>query len=111
MRVRRMEASKPGFWIALSVGGAIVGAMSAFQQMQTKEQGQSFRMKSVVRDFILGAFLTAVLYMFVPESILSAVSFGQKSVESIGEKLSAAAGGATVPKFSDFEIQTGPARF
>ncbi len=107
MRVRRMEPTKPGFWIALSVGGAIVGAMSAFQQFQTKEQGQTFRMKSVIRDFILGAFLTAILYMFIPESILNAVSFGQNVISSSVERATK----PSAPSYSDFEIQTGPARF
>lgn len=108
-----MDYTQPGFWVAIGVGGSLVASLSAFQQISQREPGQNFRARAVVRDFCLGAFLTAVLYMFLPESMLSWVSAGQSLVSSTVNKISSSTssqahqGGG----FGDIELQTGPARF
>jgi hypothetical protein len=55
-----MDYTQPGFWVAIGVGGSLVGSLSAFQQFSEKQPGESFRIRAIVRDFCLGAFLTAV---------------------------------------------------
>jgi hypothetical protein len=107
-----MDYTQPGFWVAIGVGGSLVASLSAYQQFTMKQPGEEFRTRAVVRDFCLGAFLTAVLYMFLPESMLSWVSAGQNLVSSTVTKLSS----NTAPQtqsggFGDIELQTGPARF
>jgi len=103
-----MDYPKTGFWIALSVGGLLVGAMSFAQQAATKEANESFRLRAVFRDVCIGAFLTAIIYMFLPESIetwTSSVIGGlTKTVESGGSQT------ASGP-IGDIELQIGPARF
>ena len=107
-----MDYTQPGFWVAIGVGGSLVASLSAYQQFATKQSGEEFRTRAVVRDFCLGAFLTAVLYMFLPESMLSWVSAGQNLVSSTVNKISSSTGSASQSGgFGEIEIQTGPARF
>lgn len=105
-----MDYTQPGFWVAIGVGGSLVASLSAYQQFSMKQPGEDFRIRAVIRDFCLGAFLTAILYMFLPESMLSWVSAGQSLVSSTVNKISSSTptqGGG----FGDIELQTGPARF
>ena len=106
-----MDTTQPGFWIAIGLGGSLVGALSAAQQF-TQKSGPStpFRHQPVVRDFCFGAFLTAVLYMFLPESMTSWISAGQSLVSSVASKAASVALPAAAAS-SDIELQTGPARF
>lgn len=107
-----MDTTQPGFWIAIGLGGSIVGALSAAQQF-TQKSGSSdsaFRPQPVIRDFCFGAFLTAILYMFLPESITSWISAGQTLLSQASAKASSLASTAT-SSASDIELQTGPARF
>ena len=61
--------TKPGFWMALAIGGALVGAASFAQQSMTRKDGEPYRLRAVFRDFILGAFLSATIYMMLPDSV------------------------------------------
>ena len=57
-----------------------------------------FNFKPVARDFCIGAFLTATVYMMIPDSIQELMNQAQ----------------TMFPKSSgpqDIELQTGPARF
>ncbi|NDB61342.1 hypothetical protein EB001_23325 [bacterium] len=97
--------TKPGFWMALAIGGALVGAASFAQQSMTRKDGEPYRLRSVVRDFILGAFLSATIYMILPDSVDSLTTFLMKTGGSpISASLSSSAS-------SDVELHTGPARF
>jgi len=96
-----MEAPQSSFWIAIAIGGTAIASLSAFQQYSEEE----FRVKPVARDFFIGAFLTAVVFMFLPESMQSWVSSGSKALSSLtGQSGSASKG-------QDIELQLGPARF
>jgi hypothetical protein len=110
-----MDYTNTDFWIAIGVGGSIIAAASAGQQFYFAEKGNAFRTKPVVRDFCLGAFLTAILYMFLPESMHSWISAGSSAVEQISKSVSDAAQiTESVRKGSgggDIELQFGPARF
>lgn len=112
-----MDYTQPQFWIALSIGGALIATFSAVQQWYAiKDSSEAqFRIRPVLRDFCIGAFLTAVLYMFIPESMTSILESGQKSLSSYTSSIIPAqqSGGGLIdiqdsPKF---EIKTGPARF
>jgi hypothetical protein len=111
-----MEYGKPAFWIAILVGGSIVAALSFGQQATTKQADEPFRMRAVFRDFCIGAFLTTLIYMFLPDSIDSWISSATGAVSGAVSKVSLPqlGGGDLVPPSSsgfDIELQTGPARF
>jgi len=95
----RMDYTQPGFWIAISVGGTLIGSLTAAQQFMNKEK--PFDMRPVVRDFCFGAFLTAILYMFLPESMQSWVLAGQGALSKM----------TPLTQNQDIELQLGPARF
>ena len=93
---------KPGVWITIAVAGLIVGTISALHQYTTKET--PFRIRPVVRDFCLGSFLAAAVYMFLPDSIDSWISASSKMLGDVTAHVPA-------PPAVDIELQTGPARF
>ena len=91
--------SSPGFWIAIAIGGALIAALSALQQF-TKDKSEpysEFSIKPVARDFCIGAFLTAAIYMMIPDSIQSLLTQASTLFKSSGTQ--------------EVELQTGPARF
>ena len=91
--------SSPGFWIAIAIGGAIIAVLSALQQF-TKDKSEpysEFSIKPVARDFCIGAFLTAAIYMMIPDSIQSLLTQASGLFKSSGTQ--------------EVELQTGPARF
>ena len=92
-----------GFWIALLVGGLLIAALSAGQQYMTndpKNPYSEFKLKPVIRDFFIGAFLSSVIYMFIPDSIQQLFSSMQASLPTTSGEV-----------VKDIELQTGPARF
>jgi lipid-A-disaccharide synthase-like uncharacterized protein len=106
----RMNVPNSGFWVAIGIGGAVIGTMSFVQQYNSKDSNQEIRFRSIFRDFCIGAFLTAIIYMFLPDSIDSLVSSGKSMISS------SFTGGArsittSTTTNSDIELQIGPARF
>lgn len=102
-----MDYTNPDFWISIGVGGGIIGFLSLIQQFLTKNQEEPYsgiRYRAVFRDFFFGAFLTALLYMFLPDSIINLISAGKSGLQKL-------TGGSLEAVPSEFEIQTGPARF
>ena len=95
----------------------MVAAMSAFSQWRSKEESTGFRPQPVIRDFCFGAFLTAILYMFLPESFETLISKGTSVAAGAVEKATKQLGGGSSggspasSGFADIELQTGPARF
>ncbi len=98
-----MDYTQPGFWIALGIGGVVVASLGTFQQYQTKESEQPLKIRAIFRDFFIGAFLTSLLYMLIPDSIESVISQG---TELISKTTSSAKSLAP-----ELELRTGPARF
>ena len=102
-----MDFTKPGLslqsgmWKAVLAGGVIIALASYIYQVYTKDPSEEVKIRPVVRDFCLGACVTASIYMFLPESIDS----------FIDTTASAVATATTVAKPVDIELQTGPARF
>jgi len=101
-----MDYSKPGFWIAIGIGGLIVALISGAQQYSSNEPDQTFTFRPVFRDFCLGACVTATIYMFLPDSIDSWISASKDSLTSM-----TGGAGTVTPSTSSIELQTGPARF
>jgi hypothetical protein len=94
-----------GFWLALLIGGVVVAGLSAAQQVATSSE--PFRTKPVGRDFIFGAFLSAMVYYLMPETVLTMVEKGQEVVTTATRSLSG--GGNSIG--SDIDLHVGPARF
>ena len=89
-----------GFWIAIAIGGTIIAVLSAVQQYSSRDSSMpysEFSMKPVARDFCIGAFLTATVYMMIPDSFQEMLSKVQEMFKSSGTQ--------------EIELQTGPARF
>jgi hypothetical protein len=101
-----MDTSQPGFWIAILIGGTVIAAASAFQQYSTNPE--QFNTKPVIRDFCIGAFLTAVIYMFIPDTVQNMLSSSQTAASTALSSLTQA---PAVTANADVELQTGPARF
>lgn len=107
-----MDYTQPGFWIAIGVGGSLVATLSTAQQFSTKSPEQPLKPNAILRDFCFGAFLTAILYMLIPESMTSWVSAGQSAVQGLVNQARAqTGGGSSALGGGDIELQTGPARF
>lgn len=106
-----IDSSQPGFWIAIAIGGIVIASASAYQQYSTNPV--EFRSKPVIRDFCIGAFLTAIAYMFLPDTIQAMLSSGQTAASdmltSIKKDTASASGKHGLDM--DIELQTGPARF
>lgn len=89
-----------GFWIAIAIGGTIIAVLSAVQQYSSRDSSMpysEFSIKPVARDFCIGAFLTATVYMMIPDSFQEMMTKVQEMFKSSGTQ--------------EIELQTGPARF
>ena len=99
-----------GFWIALCVGGLLIATMSAIHQYLTiKDSNESFRVKPILRDFLLGAFLSSFLYHLMPDTVLGLVESGKTTLEQLQK-----GGSATqdiLKSGNDIDLHLGPARF
>lgn len=96
-----MDFTKSGTWKAVLAGGIIIALASYVYQTYTKEPSDEIKVRPVIRDFCLGAFVTAAVYMFLPESIDTLIETTSTAV----------ANATTVAAPVDVELQTGPARF
>ena len=87
--------------MAIAIGGTIIAVLSAVQQYSSRDSSMpysDFNFKPVARDFCIGAFLTATVYMMIPDSIQELLNQAQNMFpKSSGSQ--------------DIELQTGPARF
>ena len=97
-----MDYTQPGFWVAIGVGGSLVASLSAISQFTSKKSEEQINYRAILRDFCIGAFLTSALYMFIPESLLTA---GKDAVNGIVSKV------VSSSPSTDIELQTGPAKF
>lgn len=109
-----MDYTKTDFWIALAIGGTVCAVANVGLQLTKKDpesNQQGFRVRSVVRDFCIGAFLAAVIFMFIPDSISNMISGAQSAVGSVSKGFSGGGEGSTVAPSGDIELRLGPARF
>lgn len=104
-----MDYTNTDFWIAIGVGGSVVASLSAGQQFMAKDR-EDIRYRAVFRDFCFGAFLTAILYMFLPESIQNWILVGQSTVKEVSKGVVSTIASES-KSLGDYELQLGPARF
>lgn len=108
-----MDYTKTEFWIALAIGGSICAAGNTLLQFTNKseEQRREFNVRSVLRDFCIGAFLAATIYMFIPDSISNMISGANSAVESVSKGFSGGGERTSVSSSGDIELRLGPARW
>ncbi len=112
-----MDYTNTDFWITIFVGGSIIAAISAGQQIFWKdaESSEGLRKRAVIRDFCIGAFLSAILYMFLPESFQGLISTSTLAAQtvssSIKNSIQTGSGSEGFSNLESLEIRTGPARF
>ena len=95
-------------WLAPLLGGCALTAMSASSSYFMKEEAPN--VKTISRDFILGAILVLFIMQLVPESVaklmmivMSVASFKMTSVK-VG-------GGDIIEASDDVEVRVGVPRF
>ena len=91
------------FWIAISLGIVFVGGLSA--SVSYFQSQEPLKVKSVIRDALIGGAFVAVLWQLVPDSMNSMVS----SLPSVDKVFKTVSGGGDMAP--DFELQTGPPKF
>jgi hypothetical protein len=92
-----------GFWIALVIGGVVVGTLSLLYQLYGNKDG--VKPKAIARDFIFGSFFSALGFHFMPETMNEMFEKGKDSIQAMASAVPAA---STV---ADIDLHTGPARF
>lgn len=96
--------SSNGMLVGMFFGGAVVSALGATSVYMVEKQKP--KIKTILRDFIIGAVLVMMLLQIMPDtttSLLEGVSSAVSSLPSVGSSIS-----STV---SDIEIQTGIPKF
>ncbi len=109
-----MDYTKSEFWIALAIGGSLCAAASAVMQLTNKSQEYQhtgFKFRAVIRDFCLGAFLAATIYMLIPDSISNTISGFMPKGSFTGGGGSVEAPAYSASSSGDIELRVGPARF
>ncbi len=93
-----------GMLTGMIFGGAVISALGAGSVYMMEKQKP--KLKTILRDFIIGAVLVMMLLQIMPDtagSILDGVSNAVSSLPSVSSSITSAA--------SDFEIQTGIPKF
>jgi len=101
-----LDLSKTSLWISIIVGACIVAAASAGFQHYSSENNQPIKVKGVVRDAILGGIFVAILWTFVPESMVQITDNVTNTVSNVATTTTTA-----VSKSSDIDLQVGPPGF
>jgi ascorbate-specific PTS system EIIC-type component UlaA len=101
-----LDLSKTSLWISIIVGACIVAAASAGFQHYSSENNQPIKVKGVVRDAILGGIFVAILWTFVPESMVQITDNVTNTVSNVASTTTTA-----VTKSSDVDLQVGPPGF
>ena len=93
-----------GMFIGMLFGGAVISSLGATSVYVMEKQKP--KIKTVLRDFIIGAVLVMMLLQIMPDtttSLLEGVSSAVSSFPAVGSSISSAV--------SDIEIQTGIPKF
>lgn len=93
-----------GMLVGMLFGGAVVSALGAGSVYVMEKQKP--KIKTILRDFIIGAVLVMMLLQIMPDtttSLLEGVSSAVSSFPAVGSSISSAV--------SDIEIQTGIPKF
>jgi sensor histidine kinase regulating citrate/malate metabolism len=100
--------SLPSFWVSILISCLLSIGVSAFIQLNTDEN--KIKNKALVRDGILGAIFTTIVWVMSPETMDSISSSAQNLIG--GAKEAAQTLGSTTYKLGEeVDIQVGPAKF
>ena len=100
--------SLPSFWISILIACLLSVGVSAFVQLNTDEN--KLKNKALVRDGILGAIFTTIVWVMSPETMDSISSSAQNLIG--GAKETAQTLGSTTYKLGEeVDVQVGPAKF
>jgi len=102
--------SLPSFWISILIACLLSVGVSAFVQLNTDEN--KIKNKALVRDGILGAIFTTIVWVMSPETMDSISSTAQNLIG--GAKEAAQTLGSTTSTYKlgeEVDIQVGPAKF
>lgn len=86
------------------------GGNTLLQFTKKDETRPGFNFRSVIRDFCIGAFLAATIFMFLPDSVTTMLGGAAESVSSMSKGLTGG-GSSSVSHMGDIELRVGPARF
>lgn len=97
-------SSSNGMLMGMILGGAVVSALGATSvYMMEKEKP---KIKTILRDFIIGAILVMMLLQIMPDSTTSLLEGVSGAMSSLS-----AASSSIGSSISDIEIQTGIPKF
>lgn len=100
-----LDLTNTMLWISVLLGGIVCAGLSAVVQGYTKEDdSQTFNLKGVMRDGILGGIFIAMAWTLIPDSMTTIT-------EKVSSTVSSATISVSVPKTTDIELQIGPAHF
>jgi sensor histidine kinase regulating citrate/malate metabolism len=100
--------SLPSFWVSILISCLLSIGVSAFIQLNTDEN--KIKNKALIRDGILGAIFTTIVWVMSPETMDSISSSAQNLIG--GAKEAAQTLGSTTYKLGEeVDIQVGPAKF
>jgi hypothetical protein len=101
--------SLPSYWISILFVVLTSIGLSAFIQLNndTKE----LKNKALVRDGILGAIFTTIVWVMSPETMTTLSSSVNNMVGGVQEATQTLGNTALSYKLGDVDIQVGPAKF
>jgi hypothetical protein len=100
--------SKPTYWISVAVVFLVMAGLSAYAQSQLDDK--EIKTKGLVRDGILGAIFTTIVWVMSPDTIPNMIDplkkmigGGVDGVRTVAETVASAT--------PDVDIQVGPVQF
>jgi hypothetical protein len=100
-----LDLTKTSLWISVLIGALVVAAASAGFQKFSGDNTNEIRLKSGVRDAILGGIFVAMAWTLVPDSMTSIT-------DSVTTTVVTAANTATTSVTApELDVQVGPAHF
>jgi hypothetical protein len=103
--------SKPTYWISIVVVSLVMALLSAYAQSQLEDK--EIKTKGLVRDGILGAIFTTIVWVMSPDTIKNMVEPLEKMVGGAVTTASETVGASVsnMPNVPDVDIQVGPVQF
>lgn len=100
--------TKPSFWASLCIVGVVMAVLSAVVQSQTDTK--EVKSKAVLRDGLLGAIFTTIVWVLSPETMTSITTTASSVVTDVSTATTAIAAKAEAIA-ADLDVQVGPAKF
>jgi len=101
--------SFPSFWISIFVVCALSAGASAFIQLNT--EGKKLKNKALLRDSILGAIFTTIVWVMSPETMISISNSTQGLVGGAQDAAKTLGTTYKMGEIGSVDVQVGPAKF